>query len=648
MIPKYLWFLILSMLGQTCLCQNFEPDKISMAELEEKAHPKDTAAVAAYLINHKSTTFAAIGQYPIRHRFHVRIKIYKKEGLSYANYEIPYFGGGKADIESVSIIKATTYNLVDGKIVATPLSEEGKHKESVDKRWKTITITMPAVKEGSVIDFEYSIKSVNVVYFPRFYFQKEIPVNFSEYYTAIPNWFMYKPVVKGFIDVDTKISNEKSNFLGEQTLMLHTASNIPALKPEEFVDNPENYFSSIMYEIEAVKQPGKPARNFAQTWEGLVKNIFEDDAFGKQLKSKNYFDKELKEVIKGIDSIDKKINVIFDFVKNRMNWDGELGIFTEKGVKESFRTKTGNVAEINFILIAMLNASGIESYPVISSTVQNGVAAFPSRTAFNYVVASVRNKGKNVLLDATDKNAMPAILPLHALNWNGRLIRKDGTSEEISMVPDFLSKNNSIIMGTLDETGRLSGKARIQRSEHEAMIFRQIYSIMNEDQYNEYMEHAFENIAISNYSVENVKNFSEPVMENFDFSSEKLSGIIGKNIYISPFLFFGQPKNPFTHEERQLPIYFGYPKQTRYTIILKIPEGYMVESMPKPCSITISEDMASFRYNISCTQDQIQIAYTSEIKKMLLPAPSYPAIKDFFQKMTEKQNEKIILKKINP
>jgi hypothetical protein len=31
-----------------------------------------------------------------------------------------------------------------------------------------------------------------------------------------------------------------------------------------------------------------------------------------------------------------------------------------------------------------------------------------------------------------------------------------------------------------------------------------------------------------------------------------------------------------------MPIYFGYPTENKYNIIMEVPEGYAVESIPKP------------------------------------------------------------------
>jgi hypothetical protein len=62
-----------------------------------------------------------------------------------------------------------------------------------------------------------------------------------------------------------------------------------------------------------------------------------------------------------------------------------------EGVKKAYKDKTGNVAEINLMLTAMLRYAGLNANPVLVSTRSNGIAIFPNRTAFNYVIAAVEN-----------------------------------------------------------------------------------------------------------------------------------------------------------------------------------------------------------------------------------------------------------------
>jgi len=657
----YFWlFLVLGC--NSVVAQRFELGKISVKELEEKKHPSDSAAVGAVLYNKAKTSFT----YSIKdgfsavHEYEIRIKIYKKEGLYLANYEVPYYiGYENLRKEVLDVTDGVTYNLEAGKIRKDKLTGEGTFKEKVNENWKTTTIALPNVKVGSVIEFKYTLKSQNLVSFPEFHFQREIPVNYAELKTIIPVLYIYKPISKGFLEIktDQKISDGYQNYEGQygateslsykQLTSVHSLSDIPALKNENFVDNKDNYRSSINYELELIRYPNQPDKNFSQTWEGVAKTIYKSDEFGKELKTRDYFEGDLRLILKDTEAQEDKLNKIFNYVKSKMVWNDKYGIFTDKGVKKAYLDRTGNVAEINFILIGMLNSAGIIANPVLLSTIKNGVATFPNRTAFNYVIAAAEIDGKITLLDAANKFTAPNILPTNTLNWQGRLVKENGESKEINLVPEFNSRNSINMVVKLEKEGTVYGKVRSQKAEYEAFAFREKYAGLNKEKYVESLEDKFGRIEIKDYVLENETNLESPIQEIFDFISNNHSEVIGDKVYINPLLFYTPLKNPFLEEERTMPIYFGHPIQNKYTVNIEIPEGYAIESVPKPILITTGEDVGSLKYNSQVSGNRIQISVIFEINKMLVASDFYPILKDFYKKIIEKQNEKIVLKKIS-
>ena len=71
---------------------------------------------------------------------------------------VPYYLGSNLK-EDVSFSDAVTYNLVGGKIEKTKLKSEGEFNEKINKYWRRKKITMPNVKEGSIIEYEYTIRT---------------------------------------------------------------------------------------------------------------------------------------------------------------------------------------------------------------------------------------------------------------------------------------------------------------------------------------------------------------------------------------------------------------------------------------------------------------------------------------------------------
>ncbi len=648
--------------------QDFKLGKVTVAELQEKQHPSDTSAVAAILFKTGEVKF----EYSQERGFvmvtdvKVRLKIYKKEGYDWATQKINYYKVNSSP-EKVSFTDAVTYNLVDGKIEKTKLKSDGQFDETINKYWGQKKITMPNVKIGSVIEYRYVIDSPRIGEFKDWNFQTSIPVNYSEFETNVPEYFVYKANQKGYIfpkvEIENKSrilnythvtdykdgsktirSNENLNF--RETKTKYIAENLPAMKEENFVNNIDNYTSSISHELSLTRFPNQPDKLYSTDWNAVVKTIYDYDDFGPELNKIGYFEEDVSQLIKGISTSDEKITAIYDFIKTKVKWNGLYGYSCEEGVRKAYKSGVGNVADINLMLTAMLRFSEINANPVLVSTRSNGIAMFPNRGAFNYVISGIETEGGFVLLDATEKYSVPNILPMRDLNWFGRLIRKDGSSEEVDLMPKTNSKEFVNIAMTLDAEGVIEGKVRLYHSNHEALKFRINHIVTNKENYLEALENKNNNIEINNYVRENELDLSKPVVENYSFKDTKDVEIINGKIYLSPMVFFAAKENPFKQEVREYPVDFGYPIQEKYNINLEIPEGYEVESMPEGISIDGGENIGSFKFMIGNTGNKIQIVATSDIYSAIITPEYYLSLKDLFQKSIDKQKEKIVLKKI--
>lgn len=641
--------------------QNQELGKVTIAELQEKVHPKDTTAPAAILFK-KGKTFLTYNKdrgFYVNNVYEFKIKIYKKEGLNWANQKVRFYIGYESlNEDRVDFSDAVTYNLENGKIVKTKLDNQGSFTKNINKYWSEKIITLPNVKEGSIIEYKYVHRSENIVKLPDFEIQYDVPLNYFEYKTEIPEMYIYKPILIGRLPIvtDSKLINAGQSFENEhnqttrlsyrQINSIYSGKDIPALTEEPYVNNPINYRGSIQHELERIRYVDQPDKDYTVTWEGVATTIFKDENFGKELNERSFLIEDVKRLLANVEAPSERLDIIFKFVQNKMNWDETRGCYTDKGVVKAYKDQTGNVAEINFILIDMLKIAGIDANPVLVSTIENGVPVYPTRTGFNYVIAAAEIDGKQILLDATHKFTAPNILPLNVLNWKGRLIKKDGTSLEINLDPVTQSREISSLMVKMDAKGKMEGKVRIQRTDYEAYDFRVRNADKNEESYLEKFEEELGDLKISNYTIENKKtNLSGPVLETFSFTSENQSDIIKDKIFINPLLFFTRTKNPFKQENRQMAIYFGYLTMERFTINLEIPEGYMVESLPSAVRVTLGDKEIVFSLNISSDGNKIQILSTKEINSSIFAADAYQGLKDLFQKMIASQNEKIILKK---
>lgn len=652
--------------------QDYKLGKVTLEELKETQHKTESDAVAAILFKIGKVNFDYIAGEGFSSTTNVvcKIKIYKKEGFDWANFQQRIYVGSNVK-ESVNFKNAITYNLVDGKIEKTKLKSNGEFTEKLNKFWDIKKIVMPNVKEGSIIEFEYTLKSNSISNIDKWDFQEKIPVDYSEYQLKTPEYYTYNAnyrgnlfakIIKSSVDVNlsftekervveggglksvrTEFSQTKLSY--KDNIVNYKLSNVPSISEESFVKNISNYMSSVSHELSSIQYPNQPFKLLSTSWDEVAKNIYESENFGGELSKQGFFEEEVNNIILEKNTDEEKIIAIFDFVKNNYKWNSYFGIYTDEGLRSVYKNKTGNVADLNLLLTTFLRHAGLNANPVLISSVSNGIPSFPSRTAFNYVIAGVEINGKTILLDATDKNSLQNILPPRAINWVGRMIYPKGGSKEIDLQPTISSKDNIIINYSISADGKAKGNVKRQLTNYNAYNYRNNYGTQSNESIIENLQKRFDNIEIEDYANENISNLNVPITESYSFTDDKHIEIIGDKIYFSPLLFFALDSNPFKKEERSYPIEFPFPYADKYAIKISIPEGYSVESLPQNESLIFNEKQLTHKYIVSQDENTITLALYDDVNVVILTNEYYSELKEYFQKIVSKQTEKIVLKK---
>ena len=664
-------FLLLFACLQVISANNVKFGKVSKEEVAETVHPIESDAAAAILYKKEWVYYEYNHEagWSMTKEAHYRIKIYNKDGFDWATLQVPlYVSSGEE--ERISGVKGMTFNLVDGKVVSEKLKKDGVFIEDVNKYRRKASITMPEVKEGSVLDIEYKISSPLFWYMDDFWFQYDIPVNAVNIRLDIPQYFVFKKYSKGFYPIQVKESREnrtinvsyrstdRAGILGKTSRSSGTlefyenvyevnTSNLPSLKEEAYTNNIDNYRTAIKFELAATQFPNRPYKNYSLSWEGVAKSIYDFNSFGPELNKTKYFEPEIDNLIAGKTDNMEKAMLIFEFVKSKMTWDDYSGATcSSDGVKKAYKEGSGNVAEINLMLTSMFRYAGLNANPVLVSTRSHGIPLFPTTDGFNYVVAGIEVQDDVILFDATEKNSYPDVLPNRALNWMGRLVREDGSSSQVNLIPNKLSKEIYYVNAKINEDGSVEGKSRTQYFSQFALTTRGKLSKTDEETYLEEMENAHGEMEISTYELKNEQELSKPLIETCEFSKEGQCEIIGGKMYVKPMLFLAENQNPFKMEKREYPVDFIFPRQKKYMIGLTIPEGYKIESLPESEVVQLPEKLGIFSYKIVTQGNQVNVNVSMQLASAIFPADYYGMLKEYYKKMIEKEGEKMVLSKI--
>lgn len=613
--------LILSWEGSFGQRSDIKFGKISKEEIEMNHYNMDTTAKAAVLYDvgyFRSSNFTFTR--------HLRIKIFDHGGTGFGNFVI--------QAPDKSFIKGITFNLEGGTVSETKLTNDHIYLERIIEDFELYKIFFPNVKPGSVIDLEYSHRGLPF----EWRFQNVIPVIYNELTLEPTNYIKFKKVFYGLEPVKMVKENK------------WVAENIPALSVEPHMSHYSNYLTRFEMELNSVFYPGYLYREFATSWQKVGERLLEFIDFGEVIKGCAFLNDKGKELEKSTLNDREKIYEAFRYIHENIKWNSIESAFVTKAYKENFlKNHSGNSAEVNLLLIALLKKSGIEVEPVVLSTRDNGILnpSSASLRKINYVIGSVKINGETVLLDATSPHSIPGVLPTRCLNVSGWVVHKtagywvdlnQGYGEIkkrfVRIYPDDNNQFFAEVSNTFEEYAYLDW---VEKFEDEG----------SEEEYAKYFVVNSKNLGIEDYSLKlnNTEDLKSIDIVSINISNSDYVQDIGRELLLNPFVLNEIEENPFKSESRKFPIDFIYPKHHSAVISISLPEGYSVNKLPNSHRMVTEGGTAKFELYYQLSSNMINIKYDLRINETIFPEDQYSIIKNFYGELLRIINQPIELNK---
>ncbi|WP_462093464.1 DUF3857 domain-containing protein [Sphingobacterium hungaricum] len=633
-----------------CQAQQLSMKPFKPAQFETTCTELDSSANAFVIEEYGNTEFDAAGASELKliHYYSVRIKIINQEGFDKANFKIPLYRVGDK-FEIISSIKGKTYNLVDGKVVTTELEKDNIFTEKYSDNLQFCKLTLPNIQEGSIIELKYQITSESLFQFRSWMFQDDIPKLYSAFVSEIPKNFVYNITVKGRVPMfkkETVLKTGCFNYNNEMRDCFSTTyimKDIPAFVQEDYMLSPINYLAAVTFELKHFQdENGMVIKNFTKTWKDVDELMMADASFGGQLKKTNSFKKILPPIIENKSNNYDKSKAIYSYIQNQIKWNNYYGCFSQKGIEESLKIRTGNAADINLALVTALNAADIEAYPVVLSTRENGLPNMfhPVISDFNYVIALAIIDSTKYFLDATEQYNPFGELPLRTINHNGRVIYSKKSSEWLPMVNPRISSSTYQFDGELLTNGELKGILTFNYAGIDALNKRkEISSAGNDDLFKEELENSMtsakiDSIRIFNFSeIDNVLNIqlglTYTLLDNQDEDSQTLS--------FNPIFLNKTTKNPFNLDERTYPVDLGSLKENSQMIKIRIPDGYTLKEKPANSSLALPERAARYVFKAEFKDQILSVHQSVLLNKSLYLEDEYLDLKEFYSRLIQHQ-----------
>lgn len=639
---------------------------VPLDQVQMKVFAEDSSASAVVLADfgESAIEYSADRGFTIRFERIRRVKILTKDGYDWGNFTIPLYHDG-SDKEVLGSLKAITYNLENGKVVETKLKNDAIFKEERDENWTYMKLAMPNVKEGSVVEITYGVTSPFIFNFQDWDFQSTIPIVWSEYRTRIPEYFDYRKFMKGYLVVTINESkplnrafsiNYRESAGGAKTQAVQdrveyienynrlVVQNAPAFKSEPYMTTYNDYVSGINFELSTFKLPHEPPQIFNDSWEKLNANFLKRESFGGAIRGSNFLKDQVELLTAGKTDAKEKIGAIYSFVRGNVEWDGLSRVYPNESFKNVLEKKKGSSAEINLLLVCMMQKAGLSANPVLISTRDHGFVRkeLPVASQFNYVIAAVEIDGKSLLLDATDRSLPGNILPERCLNGAGFMISPDKAGW-VTLVP-VKSRSASTMELALSAEGTLAGKAQFSHDGYFAQRARTNYFRKGQEEYVKAVKSSY-GWEVESSNFENLEKLSESMKEIYQVKLNEHVQAAEGTLYINPIFAYRLSSNPFQSETRAYPVDYGSPEDQIFILKMTIPEGWAAEELPASKVFVLPANSARYTYSVTQNGNIITVLSQLSINKPLFSFDEYKPLRDFYVQVVAKQAEQIVLKK---
>lgn len=637
---------------------NLKWGKPSTEELNMTSYSLDPEAKAIVLYSDTRVHYEfQLENFKVVKNVRKRIKVLSEEGKRWANGEIVTLNLNDGRKEVITKLNATAYNMVNGKLVKTKMSSDLKEVAKANEQSYLTKFTVPQVTVGTIIEYEYETTSDINSHIDDWVAQDVIPVVYTSFQLVVPEIFIYRLDETGmnamehkreYVPLQYKIDRE--NTLEVQgTIETFIGHDLPALYDYKCLYSIWTYAQRVSVEITAFQPPNSVRQNIAMTWNGVDESLLSNENFGKRLGNNPLANEMRQAGIYDMTDCKQKVDAICQLLQKRVRWN-QIHSMWARSPKTVVTQGTGTNGDINMLLINMLRDAGLQAFPLVIVARTHGILTVtrPSIEQFTTVVAAVRHEDRESydVIDAACRGGYVNVLDKSLLSDRARIISKEQGEKWLDLSKITVDKRIQNIDAKLAGDGTIDAMLHVRMQGGAAMEFRQTMYHVNDSA-------AFAAEMASNLSCkvtymqcDGVNDFSPTT--SLKMHVERPGKVIyAGRIYMNVMPGSMLPELLFTDERRTLPVELPYPIDYEQISNLWLPNGYDVDELPKPFSMTSEDGSMRFSMVTVINNGVMSTKYKLYIGKTLFMPNEYTILKTFLEEVKTHREAVVLIKRNN-
>ena len=311
------------------------------------------------------------------------------------------------------------------------------------------------------------------------------------------------------------------------------------------------------------------------------------------------------------------------------------------------RTGFGDCKGLTNYLCAMLNEVGVPAnYVVIKSGQRHLVTEFPSNQ-FNHVIAQVPLPGDTLWLECTASAFVPLGYVHESIAGNDALLI-DESGGHLVKLPNYspeqnVSYNKARIMLQDDGSAKVNVDMRYECRQYEDML-----PLMSrtEQQRRDAMLGGLNlsSVTLSDFSfTEHKDSYATPHIDvSMQLESRKLANITGSRMFV-PVGLFHKVTVPRALQQRVKPVYIDYGYVDIDTLVVNIPEGFVIEAVPQP--VNEVTPLGELSQTFEATDYTVTVVTRHLMRDGNYPASDYNTLRTFKTAVKKVYDQRIVLRR---
>jgi hypothetical protein len=604
----------------------------------------DAPAVKLFDVTETDFNLFSDGSSKMKIEHRIRIKIFNEKGYEYANVRIPYIS--KRGIGRIKELKGIVYTPdASGKIIREELEKNDFYKQKIVENLGMVSFTFPKLKPGCVVEYSYTRIENNIYQINPWIIQSEIPVQYSSYSIKTPPFALLREKLFGHDSVEFK--NKISNYYSPGKKIFFK-ENISSFKPEPFMtSDKDNLLKMIFFHIPQPSFYAELLSSSQRIWREVGDYFLRSEKINGQIKKPIPGSEKIIDSANMISSVPDRIKYIYASVIKQIPGKTQQTINPED-IIEAWNSHTGNTADINIVLLNLLEKAKITCYPLLVSTRDNGIISkeFPTFSQLNGLdVVAMIDSSKYFILDASLRFQSVNTPPLNILNREALLLRSGHINWFMVNDERSLLKQSIAIFGNVKESGIVEGEASLQHY-HYAKSHRLDSSLSDEEEKNnKFFDKKPQGLKIISTKQEITEDDDDPLFESILFTYQPQQ--TDNYYFFNPQFLTPQQNNPFKSDKRVTDIDLLCNQEIIISVNLALPASFEVDHLPKNIIVRAPDSSFYYKRSYSVSSGIIHLTQIFEISRAMFLKEDYTGIKEFFNRMHNLMNEEVVLKKKN-